>query len=276
MKFKVMIHLFLLIALTVFELTLSSCGKNNIIKKEPDKYVSTSKSTLLENIINKELENNDASQLIKWIKIYYRSSGKKTKKTIYSSIKKHLSHDNIHAVFMGLKRKSEISKRLVAKFLKNIRTEKILEESAWLLNVPDRFVSSYSVYFLKYIPIDELLPVFHKVLEEDNSDSMKIKIIQLLGQKKSWKSIDLLFELTDDENLSLKSYGLWAFKQISSVKTRAYLTLKLQSEYRKDLLKAAFLIGELKHKEAIMPLIHQMDRLDKLTRRKLSKSLIKL
>ncbi|MDH5681568.1 MAG: HEAT repeat domain-containing protein, partial [Spirochaetota bacterium] len=276
MTFKTMRRMLIVMSVATAGLALSSCIKNNIIHSEPIQYDKKTKISLLELVINKELENREPAKIFKWIKIYYRSSGLKTKKLIYRSVKSHLAAEDLQGLFLELKRKSETSKRLVARFLKKVRTKKILEECAWLMNYPDRFVSGYSVYLLRFISINELLPVFNRVLEEDNSENMQIKIIELLGQKKSWKSIDLLFDLMDEGNVSLKSYGLWAFRQIDTRKTKPFLTLKLKSEDKKEVLKASFLLGELRQKEAIMAMIHQMDRLDKLTRRKLSKNLIKL
>ncbi len=223
-------------------------------------------------------KNLTPSMKIKWIEIYYRIKNPYEKKLLFKALSKSLHAHDIQPIFLKLNHRSLKSKHHVAQFIGRIHNKALLKQLFILLQSHNRSLNRHAGYFLQFIPPERFANMLNQSKLLSSPDYVKIGILKIIGKQKSWKSLEILFNLFENHP-NIKAYSLWVFHGIQRKHPRKvlpFLLYKLQSKDSRIIKKAGFLLGQTKNPAAILPLLYKITHSPMDLRRYLSKNLVHL
>ncbi len=224
-------------------------------------------------------KNLTPSMKVKWIEIYYRIKNPYEKKLLFKALSTSIHAHDIQPILLKLNHRSLKSKRRVAQFIGRIHNKALPKQLFNLLHSHNRPLNRHAGYFLQFIAPERLANMLNQSKLLLSPDPVKISILKIIGQQKSWKSLEILFNLLDTNHHNIKAYSLWAFHGIQRKHPRKvlpFLLYKLQSKDNSVIKKAAFLLGQNKNPAAILPLLYKITHSPMDLRRYLSKNLVHL
>ncbi len=216
---------------------------------------------------------------VRWIEISHRVKNSHEKKLLYKALSKSIHPRDIQTIILKLNHRSLKSKRRVARFLGRIHNKALLKQLVRLLYNHNRTLSGHARYFLQFAAPERLANLLNQTNLQSTPNYVKISILKIIAKQKSWKSLEILFNLFDANDHNIKAYSLWAFHKIRRKhpqKVLPFLLYKLQSKDNDVIKKAGFLLGQNKNPAAILPLLYKMTQSPTRLRRNLSKNLVLL
>ncbi len=230
----------------------------------------------LKTLLKKELT---AKNLILLIQAYGRTKKRdKSRQTIIRHIKLHIKPVMIKPLLLRLKYLPLKNKRRTAFLLAVLNDPELSQELYRLLHDQNRSVNQHAFLLLSYHSSAKLNSLFRQSLHKKTPRRVKLKVLKILGYKKNWRSLDIVFSLYSNRDVVIKAYCIWSFRQIKKRhpdKIKAFLLIKLRLPLLNQ-RKAVYILASLKEYYAVLPMINLLHHCSKSNRHIIAKSLVAL